>query len=97
MHTWHRWLSSELSDPSIFPASIRPRVEKLADRPESIDFQEPPSKLLRVLYQAAGRNYKKVTDGSALFMQLDPEVACARCPHLSLLLNDMLSLAKAAG
>jgi hypothetical protein len=94
VHETAAWL---LSDPSIVPAPLRTRVEKLGDRPESIDFQEPPAKLLHRLYRDAGRDYKKVTDGSASFAQLDPEVAYARCPHLSVLLNDMLSLANAVG
>lgn len=94
IHETEAWL---LSDPSVFPAPLRTRVEKFADRPESVDFQEPPAKLLRRLYRAEGRDYMKVTDGAALFAQLDPGLACTRCPHLSLLLNDMLSLAKAAG
>lgn len=93
VHETEAWL---LSDPSIFPAAIRPRMEKFADRPESVDFQDPPAKLLRHLYAAAGRDYMKVTDGAALFGKLNPEVACARCPHLNLLLSDMLVLATAA-
>ena len=92
VHETEAWL---LSDPGIFPSGIARRIESLADHPEAVDLQEPPSKLLRRVYRAGGRDYKKVVDGSALFERLDPIRAQASCPHLSLLLNDMLSLARA--
>jgi hypothetical protein len=47
--------------------------------------------------RANGREYKKVEDGSALFGKLDPHRAYEKCPHLRILLDDMLSLAKASG
>jgi hypothetical protein len=91
VHETEAWL---LSDPSIFPAAVRQRLESFADRPESVNFQQPQAKLLRQVYSADGREYKKVVDGSALFAKLDPNRAYQRCPHLRMLLDDMLSLAK---
>jgi hypothetical protein len=94
VHETEAWL---LSDPNVFPASVRTRIQDVAHRPESVNFQQPPSKLLQALYKGGGRDYKKVTDGSILFGKLTPDSAYAKCPHLALLLDDMLSLAKAAG
>lgn len=94
VHETEAWL---LSEPGIFPAIIRDRLESSANRPESVNFLQPPAKLLQQVYRANGREYKKVVDGSALFSKLDPSRAYERCPHLRMLLDDMLSLAKAAG
>lgn len=94
VHETEAWL---LSDPAIFPATIRPHLQAFEDRPESVNFQEPPAKLLSRIYRTAGREYKKVVDGSTLFQKLSPDRAHARCPYLRALLDDMLSLAKAAG
>jgi len=94
VHETEAWL---LSDLGIFPAAIRDSLESYANRPESVNFQQPPAKRLEQLYRANGREYKKVEDGSALFNKLDPNRAYERCPHLKMLLDDMLSLAKAAG
>jgi hypothetical protein len=94
VHETEAWL---FSDPSVFPESVRDRIQEFAQRPESVNFQQPPSKLLQALYKAGGRDYKKVTDGSILFGKLTPDVAYAKCPHLARLLSDMLSLAKSAG
>lgn len=93
VHETEAWL---LSDAEIFPAAIRARLENSANQPESVNFQQPPAKLFQQAYRAVGREYKKVVDGSALFGRLDPNRAYERCPHLRMLLDDMLSLAKAA-
>ena len=63
VHETEAWL---LSDPGIFPAAIRDRLANEADRPESVNFEEPPAKLLHRVYRAHRREYKKVVDGSAL-------------------------------
>jgi hypothetical protein len=62
-----------------------------------VNFEEPPAKLLHRVYRAHRREYKKVVDGSALLNKLDPDRAYEQCPHLRMLLDDMLLLAKAAG
>jgi hypothetical protein len=94
VHETEAWL---LSDPGIFPPAIGKRLKNRAHRPESVNFQRPPAKLLHQVYSADGRDYKKVVNGSALFNNLDPNRAYRRCPHLKMLLDDMLSLAKSAG
>jgi hypothetical protein len=94
VHETEAWL---LSDPAIFPTAFRDSLESYTTRPESVNFQQPPAKRLDRIYRANGREYKKVEDGSALFSKLDPNQAHERCPHLKMLLDDMLSLAKAVG
>ena len=67
-------------------------------QPEQVNFIEPPAKLLDALYKRRlKQNYKKVTDGKDLFAQLDPAIAVEKCPYLKAMLEEMLTLAKAAG
>ncbi len=94
VHETEAWL---LSDPSVFPTSVQAQIKKLAHQPESVNFQQPPSKRLHAAYRVERRDYKKVTDGSNLFGKLIPDSAYVKCLHLALLLDDMLSLAKGAG
>jgi hypothetical protein len=94
VHETEAWL---LSDPSIFPARVRGGLQAFEDRPDEVNFREPPSKLLRGVYRANGWKYKKDANGSALFQKLDPERVRERCPHFRALLDDILALAKAAG
>jgi Domain of unknown function (DUF4276) len=89
VHETEAWL---LSDPSIFAGPIGRRLESYQANPESVDLQEPPSKLLKRVYATEGRDYQKVTEGSKLLSKLDPGVAYAKCPHLRMLLDDMLTL-----
>lgn len=88
VHETEAWL---LSDPAIFPSGLRSHVA--TGNPESVNFREPPSKLLRRIYRKHGREYKKTVDGPALFQKLAPERVYERCPHFRALLDDMLSLA----
>ena len=67
-------------------------------QPEEVNFAEPPAKLLdRIYKQQTKRNYKKTTYGKQLFAKLDPASAAAKCPYLKAMLDEMLTLAKAAG
>lgn len=94
VHEVEAWL---LSDPSIFPNSIKPLVEKISKFPEDIDNTMPPAKRLNDIYQKkTKRRYKKVTYGKDLFSKLDPGVAYYKCPHLKELLDAMLKMAKDA-
>jgi len=90
VHETEAWL---LSGENLFPPAIDVRLPKTP--PEGINFQDPPGTLLRSLYSThLDRNYGKVVDGTELFHKLDPNVAYDRCPHLRLLLDDILMLAK---
>ena len=92
VHEVEAWL---LSDPKIFPAAIKNSLPGKIGNPESVNFDEPPAKLLERLYVAAThRSYKKVVNGKTLFERLDPEVAYRQCPRLRNMLDKMLELAK---
>jgi len=94
VHEIESWL---LSDINIFPFGIRRSLAAVSKAPESVNFKNPPSRFLSRIYWAKLRyKYQKAFDGPALFEQLDPDRACAKCPYLKAMLEDMLALAKAA-
>lgn len=93
VHEVEAWL---LSDPDIFPFKVKNAFPSGVQNPETINFDEPPAKLLERLYpQHIGRSYKKVVNGKELFGKLNPEVAYQKCPKLKELLDKMLELASA--
>jgi hypothetical protein len=93
VHETEAWL---LSGENLFPPPIDVRIPKTP--PEGVNFQNPPATLLKNLYSThLDRNYGKVIDGIELFQRLDPNIAYDRCPHLRLLLDDILALAKGVG
>jgi len=95
VHETEAWL---LSQPEIFPGDVRKVFPKKVETPEQVNFDEPPAHLLNNLYkQVTRRTYKKVVYGGQLFSKLDPDVAYDKCPKLKVLLDEMLTLAKAAG
>ena len=99
VHEIEAWL---LSDPNNerFPQDVQKALKnhsKIA-RPEQVNFDKPPAKLLNEVYQKHGnRAYRKITDATNLFAELDPHIAYAKCPKLKEMLDEMLALAKAAG
>lgn len=91
VHETEAWL---LSEPTLLDKAVRTALPGRAAQPEVVNFNEPPAKLLDRLYsEKLGRRYKKVTDGALLFERLSPDAACAKCPSLKRLLDDMLALA----
>ena len=91
VHETEAWL---LSAPDLFPVEVRKAFPVRAANPETVNFDEPPAKLLEGLYSLkTGRRYKKVTNGRELFGRLDPNVAYGKCPRLRELLDKMLELA----
>jgi hypothetical protein len=95
VHEFEAWL---LSQPDVFPRDIKNNLPKSIVRPEQVDFEEPPAKLLdRIYRQQTSRNYKKTTYGKQLFARLDPAIAMTKCPYLKQMLDEMLALAKAVG
>jgi hypothetical protein len=90
VHEIEAWL---LSDPRILQRDVREALP--GKEPESINFNEPPGKLLARLYREKLRKtYGKVIDGKDLFNKLDPAIAYEKCPNLRALLEDMLERAK---
>jgi len=95
VHEVEAWI---LSDPSIFHRDIRKEFPAPVRNPESVNFDEPPARLLERLYQKIlRRRYKKTVDGPKLFSNLDPEVAYQKCPRLKEMLDEMLRLAMDSG
>ena len=95
VHEFEAWL---LAQPSILPTEVRRILPAKTNHPETVNFDEPPARLLNRLYtQATRRGYKKVTHGRELFAKLDPIVAVSKCPCLAEMLKEILRQAKAAG
>jgi hypothetical protein len=95
VHEIEAWI---LSQPENLPRAVREALPSKVNQPESIDFSEPPAKLLDRLYAArTGRGYKKVVYGRNLLDKLDPGIAYQKCPHLAELLDYMLAAARQAG
>jgi len=91
VHEVEAWL---LSQPELFPAEVRTALPGNIAQPESVNFQQPPAKLLEQLFkEKLKQTYKKITHGKNLFDKLDPSVAYNKCPHLKGLLDEMLRLA----
>jgi hypothetical protein len=91
VHETEAWL---LAEPGILPPEVSKALPGRCSRPEEINFEEPPAKLLARLYRSKlGKPYKKVIDGASLFQALRPERAAEKCPALQALLEDMLQLA----
>jgi len=94
VHEVESWL---LSDPRIFPRAVGRALRDKAARPESVNFDEPPSILLDKLYREnQGRKYKKVTHGYDLFGKLDPDRVYEACPTFRKMMDELLTLAASA-
>jgi hypothetical protein len=95
VHETEAWL---LSNPENLPHQVRKALPGKCSRPEDVNFDEPPAKLLDRLYRAKlNRRYIKTADGADLFEALQPEQAAGKCPYLRALLDDMLQLAQSSG
>jgi hypothetical protein len=95
VHEVEAWL---LSNPELFPAPIRKALPAKVQQPETVNFDEPPAKLLQRLYwEKSKRTYKKLTGGKALFDQLDPQAVYDKCPRFRQMMDTMLQLARSAG
>lgn len=94
VHETEAWV---LSQAEILPPAVSKALPGKCSRPETVNFDQPPSKLLIRLYQEKLRQrYKKPIDGTNLFRSLSPQAAYDKCPALKALLDDMLSLAQEA-
>jgi hypothetical protein len=94
VHETEAWL---LADPKILPRGVANALPSRCKQPETVNFDEPPAKLLERLYRVnAARYYKKRIDGIHLLQKLSPWQAAEKCPFLKLLLDDMLELARQA-
>lgn len=68
VHETEAWL---LSSPGIFPTPVASALPGRCAQPESVNFDEPPAKLLDRLYRGRlDRRYNKVIDGTNLLQKL---------------------------
>jgi len=95
VHEVEAWL---LSNPTLFPEPVTRALPGKIRQPETVNFDEPPAALLEKLYrERQRRHYKKVTNGSALFPQLSPDLVYEKCPYFRQMMDELLTLAKEAG
>lgn len=85
VHEVEAWL---LAYPDEWPSKARQAIRQRP--PEQVNGTEPPAKFLK---RILGR-YKKTVTAMNLFPRLDPQLAIDQCPHLKLLMEDLLRLAK---
>ena len=91
VHETEAWL---LSEPEIFPVAVKNALPAGTASPESVNFDEPPAKLLDRLYRSKlKQTYKKTTHGKQLFDKLDPALAYAKCPRLKETLDELVEMA----
>ena len=91
VHDVEAWL---LSQPELFPIEVQKAFPGKIAQPESVNFQQPPGKLLEQLFKEKLKHtYKKITHGKSLFDKLEPSIAYNKCPKLKELLDEMLLLA----
>lgn len=95
VHETEAWL---LSDPRIFQKNIRNSFPLRFKRPETVNFNEPPSVQLNNFYLThLNQRYRKVLDGTTLFEKLDPNIVCEKCPNFKIMMENLLWLAEVAG
>ena len=95
VYEFEAWI---LGQPDVLPRAVRESLPPKVARPEKVDFDEPPAKLLNRVYLSCTRkSYKKTTYGKQLFDRLDPNIVVEKCPYLNAMLGEMLIMAKAAG
>jgi hypothetical protein len=94
VHETEAWF---LAQTEILPVAIRADLKDKTKEPEKVNFDNYPSALLNNLFHSKlRRKYKKTSDGSKLFRDLDPTIASKKCPYLAAMLDEMLSLAQNA-
>jgi hypothetical protein len=95
VHECEAWL---LSHPDGLPPEVKKNLPGKHVNPETVNFNEPPKKLLQRLYKDKLReSYKEIVHGSELFGGMEPNTAYNKCPRFKSMLDDMLGMAKAAG
>lgn len=89
VHEVEAWL---LAEPDILPPAVQKKLPGKATHPESVNFDEPPAKLLNRLYrEVLHKDYKKVVEGTKLFRKLNPDRIYEKCPALKALADDLLA------
>lgn len=91
VHEIEAWL---LSNPDIFPPVIKNALPGKIEKPEEVNFNAPPSKLLEKIYrEKLKKKYKKITHGKELFDKLDPFIVYQKCPRFREFMDEILKIA----
>lgn len=94
VHETEAWL---LADDVVLPRNVRKLLPSTCKKPESVNENEPPSKLLDRLYRKSlNRGYRKTVDGGNLFLKCSPETVAFKCPYFQNFLADLEQRARAA-
>jgi Domain of unknown function (DUF4276) len=96
IHEIEAWLLSDFSNMPTLNLSTREK-NKISNNPEAVNFNTPPAKLLKQQYNAIGRIYDKKVEGKRIFDKLEAQKVYAKCPNFKLMMDEILSLAQAAG
>ncbi|MGZ5440749.1 MAG: DUF4276 family protein [Thermoanaerobaculia bacterium] len=90
VHETEAWI---LAEPTVLPPDIRSAIPR--KDPETVNFDEPPSRLLARLYRdRLKRRYQKLIDGVPMLQRVSPDIVYERCEHFRLLADDLLRLAR---
>lgn len=85
-----------LADTEQLPPEVRKSLPGKCIRPEEVNHDQPPSKLLDRLYRdKVGRPYRKTVDGINLLRSLSYSSLVAKCPYFRAMLDDLTALIKA--
>ena len=96
-HELEAWLLADLKS---LPRELRKKTAELmrGRKPEAINMNAPPSYLLNDAFQSAMReHYRKTRHGVTAFSNADVNIVYDTCPSLKAILDEMLSMAHAAG
>ncbi|MGZ5474233.1 MAG: DUF4276 family protein [Thermoanaerobaculia bacterium] len=90
VHETEAWI---LAEPTVLPPDIRSAIPR--KDPETVNFDEAPSRLLARLYRdRLKRRYQKLIDGVPMLQRVSPDIVYERCEHFRLLADDLLRLAR---
>ena len=94
VHETEAWF---LAEPDKFPTEVSKALVRKAARPERVNFDTPPAKLLQETFsKQLKRDYSKVREARNRFPTLDPVKVAEKCPYFQKMLDEMLRLAEEA-
>jgi hypothetical protein len=95
VHEIEAWF---VSQPSLFRDEVKAALAALKRKPEEINFDAPPCKLLEKLHmQLYKKRYRKTKNALNFFPKLNVDEVAAKCPYLKLMLDELVAMAIAAG
>ena len=93
VHETEAWL---LADSARLPDPVRKALPGRCTRPEEVNHDMPPAKLLDKLYRdKASRGYQKSIDGVNMLRDLSPDTVSGKCPYFREMLTELTTLVTA--